>query len=312
MKPHSFACLLALTAAAFAPPARAAEPAALPASPVAAIRNKLSAADLLSAESLLEVYGRRAGRDSNYFEALGWVARGAFMLGEPAKAARYAADVCRECDARLAAGADLALEPKLATALGAGVEVEAQVRERARGKRAAAAYLDECLARYAKPVSFRSRLHKRRNLIALRGERAPELAVEDWIGESPKPLASHRGRPVVLFVWRATCGDCSAQSATLARAVERWAPKGVDVLALTRYYEDDRTAEKAYVDSVWNATYRDVGAIPRVISTASMERYGGSSTPTFVFIGRDGRVRDYLPYRLDESELDRRIAAIAD
>jgi hypothetical protein len=31
-----------------------------------------------------------------------------------------------------------------------------------------------------------------------------------------------------------------------------------------------------------------------------MLRYGGSSTPTFVFIGARGIVRAYLPYRLTE------------
>jgi hypothetical protein len=47
-----------------------------------------------------------------------------------------------------------------------------------------------------------------------------------------------------------------------------------------------------------------------VLSTASMERYGGSSTPTFVFVDRAGIVRGYTPTRLTEAELDRAVAAI--
>ena len=51
--------------------------------------------------------------------------------------------------------------------------------------------------------------------------------------------------------------------------------------------------------------------MPIVISTASMERYGGSSTPTFVFIDRTGIVRWYTPTRLTEEALDQAIAKIA-
>jgi len=47
------------------------------------------------------------------------------------------------------------------------------------------------------------------------------------------------------------------------------------------------------------------------LSTASMERYGGSSTPTFVFIDRAGVVREYTPTRLTEAEFDRALATIA-
>jgi hypothetical protein len=87
----------------------------------------------------------------------------------------------------------------------------------------------------------------------------------------------------------------------------------VEFVTLTRFYDPDsaRAVEKARVDSVWTALYSGVGRLPSVISTASMVRYGGSSTPTFVFIDRKGIVRGYAPTRLTEAELDRRIAAIA-
>ena len=83
-------------------------------------------------------------------------------------------------------------------------------------------------------------------------------------------------------------------------------------IALTRWYDADslRTRETARVDSVWTAVYSDMGTIPRVFSTASMVRYGGSSTPTFVFIDRKGIVRRYTPTRLTEAELERSVAAI--
>ena len=41
-----------------------------------------------------------------------------------------------------------------------------------------------------------------------------------------------------------------------------------------------------------------------------MERYGGSSTPTYVFVDRAGIVRGYTPTRLTETEFDRWLAPI--
>jgi hypothetical protein len=81
-------------------------------------------------------------------------------------------------------------------------------------------------------------------------------------------------------------------------------------VALTRYYEEDqadRVREKARVDSVWRAVYAGVGPASVPISTASMLRYGGSSTPTFVFVDRRGVVRGYTPTRLTEAALERRV-----
>ena len=54
----------------------------------------------------------------------------------------------------------------------------------------------------------------------------------------------------------------------------------------------------------------DLPGVPIVFSTASMERYGGSSTPTFVLVDRAGVVRRYTPTRLTEAELTRSLTAL--
>jgi hypothetical protein len=115
-----------------------------------------------------------------------------------------------------------------------------------------------------------------------------------------------------LFLWYEGCGDCKAQAASLGRVLEKHKGSDLRCVAITRYYDEPpaRPAEKARIDSVWTAVYAGVGAVPRVISTASMITYGVSSTPTFVFIDRKGIVRRYAPTRLTENELERSIAAI--
>ena len=291
-------------------PAATPAPAPAPLSLAAGIRNKLAAGDLLSAESMLEVHREKNGEDAQWLAGLGWLARGALLLGDFEKAGRYAADVRRECAKRLDTLA-LALNHDAEGPLGVAIEVEAQLLQRQRGARAAAAFVRAEIAAEKGPPAFMARLHKRLNMLELVGQPAPEIAVEGHLGDPPPTLASLRGKPVVLFVWAEWCGDCKAQEATLARVLKRHA-SDVRAIALTRWYDADslRARETARVDSVWSAVYSDVGAIPRVFSTASMIRYGGSSTPTFVFVDRKGIVRDYTPTRLTEAEFEKRIGVI--
>ena len=267
------------------PPAPSAPP-----SPVSGIRGKISAGDLLSAESILEVHREKHGENGPYLVGLSWLARGALLLGEHDKAGRYAADVRARCQLKRAAGDTLERDRDLETALGAAIEVEAQLLHRARGAGAAAAHLRSEIPKIRGPVSLRSRLYKRLNMLTLVGQRAPALAVEDGFGGAPPPLD---GRPTLMFLWAEWCADCKAQAMSLSKARRRFEKDGVRLVAVTRYYDPDslRARERARVDSVWTADYRDLAGVPVVFSTASMERYGASSTPTFVFVDRTGIVR---------------------
>jgi thiol-disulfide isomerase/thioredoxin len=159
------------------------------------------------------------------------------------------------------------------------------------------------------PVSLVSRLYKRLNMLSLTGAEAPELEPVDYVGTASPTLASLRGKPVLLFLWANWCGDCKAQAPALALVKSRYEDRGLQMVTLTRYYEDepDHNREKQEIDSVWTAAYAQLGPLPIVISSTSMERYGGSSTPTLVFIDRTGIVRRYTPTRLTEAELVRTI-----
>lgn len=214
--------------------------------------------------------------------------------------------------AKLAAGDTLEKNHDLEIALGAAIEVEAQLLEREKGAKASADFLRAELQRLDGPVALRSRVHKRLSMLTLPGRPAAELVVDDFIAGAKPSLAGLRGKPVVLFLWANWCSDCRAQAGALARAQARHASKELQVVALTRYYDDlaKRPAERARVDSTWRADYPDLGRVTIVMSTESMEHYGGSSTPTFVFVDREGVVRGYTPTRLTDAELDRHLAPI--
>jgi thiol-disulfide isomerase/thioredoxin len=292
------------------PPAAAAPAApAAPPSPVSGMRGKIAAGDLLSAEAILEDHRTKHGENSQFLNGLAWLARGALLLGEHDKARSHAADVRARCERKLAAGDTLERDRDFETALGASIEVQAQLIAREKGAGAAAEYVRSEIPKITGPVSLRSRLYKRLNMLSLVGEKAPALAVEDGMGGPPPALT---GQPTLLFLWAEWCGDCRAQAASLAKAKQRYAKDGLRVVAVTRYYDpqEDHTREKARVDSVWKADYAALADVPIVISTASMERYGASSTPTFVFVDRGGVVRRYTPTRLTEAEFDRTLSTL--
>jgi thiol-disulfide isomerase/thioredoxin len=276
---------------------------------VSSIRNKLSAADLLSAESLAEVYRATYGDDGSYLFAISWLARGALLVGRDERARHWVAETRRRTDARIARGVKVEADDSLEIALGAAIEVEAQLRARSKGRADAVRFLDAEFARTPAPVALRSRIMKRRHLLALEGKPAPAWTAADHAGAPPPTLASLRGRPVLVYVWDKGCGDCRAFAPTLSRVAARHAAAGLAVVPITRYYvKEDHPREKARLDSTWAADYGPLGPASIVIGDAAMEAYGGSSTPTLVFIDRKGIVRRYTPTRLSEQELEKAIA----
>ena len=282
-------------------------------SPVQSIRNKISAGDLRSAESILEVHRQRNGEGDQHLVGLSWLARGAMLLDEETLACAYADEVREIVAGRVENGESLRGSRALQTAWGAASEVKAQCILYTEGEGAARRFLEgEINGVDAALVALRSRLYKRMNLFTLAGSPAPDIAVQDWVGDRPPTLGSLRGTPVVLFMWAEWCGDCKAQAALLAHARRTFEDQGLRFLAITRYYDDEaqREEEKQRVESVWQEDYADVGELPILISSAAMERYGVAATPTWVFIDREGVVFDYSPVRLTEAEFERRAKAI--
>jgi thiol-disulfide isomerase/thioredoxin len=260
---------------------------------VRSIRFKLSAGDLPSAESLLEEYKASAGTDAVYIVAASWVARGAALMHDWTTAEHYSA-IVREMAAHAA-------DSDLLYALGSALEVHAQVLDAQGKKQEAADFIDSQLKLHADaPVSFRCRLYKRRNLIALAGQPAPAIAADD--GSAWKPA---NGKPSILFLWANYCSDCLGEEPALARFWQKYRGRGIKLAAITRVYDDDNpAADRAKTAEVWRTSYKELADVPVIISREAMLRYGGSSTPTFVFIDGNGVVRAYLPWRLTEERLE--------
>ncbi len=207
-------------------------------------------------------------------------------------------------------------EPHLPNALGAAIEVEAQVFL-SRGQRAQAiALLRRNLARY-RATSIRARLQK--NLLGLSGQPAPPLNIAQYLGPKPNDLSALKGSPVLLFFWAHWCADCKSEGPIITQLRTEFGPKGLTVVAPTQLYgyaaqgePAKPQAELAWIDRVWQHFYPGLGGIPVPISAANFNNYGCSTTPTLVLLDRSGRVALYhpgvLPYETLRAAVEKTVA----
>jgi len=262
---------------------------------VTLVKNKLAAGDLTSGIAAVEDYKRDTGVDAEYLNAVGWLARGAYMLDRPELADRYIAELHQQIPQEKA---------DLTVPFGAAIEVEGRLIQARQGRGAALRHYKTALDA-AKDPALRSRINKNINLLSLEGEQAP-----------PINGVSFHGKPALVFLWAQWCGDCKASATSLTHIAEKYRSKGLAVIAPTRYYGtvDEKPAtpeeEKARVEKVWKESYAGLADAQVPIDDAAHIRYGASATPTFVLIDRKGVVRFYAPTRLSEEELSQRIDAL--
>ena len=269
------------------------------------IRYKISAGDLPSAESILEVHRAEKGEDGDYLLGLAWIARGAALTGDWKAASSHARAARELAESKLKTEADYTANREAVYALGTAIEVQSQALAATGKKSEAVRFLEERARTQEKaPFNLRARIWKRRNQIELTGQKAPAIKVDDNLSREAPSLESLKGTPVVLFFWAEWCGDCKAQSAALRRTVEKYSPKGVAFIAPTRFYApaSERAEEKAKIVKAWTG-YALPDSVTVPISDEAMLRYGVSATPTFAFVDRKGFVARYSPTRMTEERL---------
>lgn len=286
-----------------------------PAGLIAGVRAAIAQGDFQRAETLIEAGRKQHGLTPELVEAVSWLGRGALASKALDKAAAYAAET-RKYALSLLQTRPLDAERHLPIALGASIEVQAQVLA-AKGERGeAVSFLERELDTWQK-TSIRTRIQKNINLLSLEGKPAPELEVDQWLGSAPKPLGSLKGHPVLLFFWAHWCGDCKGEAAPLARLAAEYAPKGLVLMGPTQHYGyaargQDATPEQEfrYIDQVRKQYYSALGNMPVPVSEENFRAYGASTTPTIVLIDRKGIVRLYHPGALPYSELAKRVELI--
>jgi len=275
---------------------------------VAQVREAAAARNFILADREIQGYRATAGLTPELLEALSWLGRAALEAKQYDRADAYATETRKLAVDILRAGRPVDQEPRLPLALGAVIEVHAQVLA-ARGQRHdAIAFLTQEVAAY-RQTSMAPRIQKNINLLTLQGKPAPALDLSRWLGPKPATLATLRGHPVLLFFWAHWCGDCKAEVPILARLMENYGPSGLVLLGPTQYYGftagGDATPEQEtpYIDHVRKQYYAPLGALVVPISAQNFLTYGCSTTPTLVLIDRSGIVRLYHPGAMTYEEL---------
>ncbi|MGO9123586.1 MAG: redoxin domain-containing protein [Terriglobales bacterium] len=264
------------------------------------VRTVLSQGNFAAATTQLENYRIAHGVDPDYLEALSWMARASLSANQLDQATTYARQVETLAREQMQHRA-LDAEPRLPLALGAALEVQAQVLT-ARGQQPmAVALLRHGLTTYGN-TSLRARLQKNLNLLWLVGQPAPPLSTAEYFGARPTPLLRLKGSPVLLFFWAHWCIDCKHEGPIITQLSSEFASQGLTVLAPTQLYgytargQDAKPKDElAYAKLVWQRFYPGLQTVPVPVSKANFDRYGASTTPTLVLIDRQGRIALYHP-----------------
>jgi thiol-disulfide isomerase/thioredoxin len=273
------------------------------------VRAALNAGDIPKAQALVAAFRKEKGTTPEALEAFSWLGRGALAQKKLDQAAQFALDAY---DLSLEALEKRALdaEPRLPIALGAAIEVRAQTMA-ARGNRSEAVLFLRKEAETYGNTSIIDRINKNINLISLENEPAFELGATESLAGPPVTLASLKGKPVILYLWAHWCPDCRAMSPILDELQSTYAGAGLTVLAPTKRYgyvakrqPASPADELAYIKSIRAEHYPWMPETMVPVSTEVFTRYGVSTTPTLVFINRDGRVRLYHPGQMTKEEIE--------
>lgn len=274
---------------------------------VGGVIGALNRNDFTGAASMVQSYRRAQGTTPEALEAESWIARAEFSRGNLDQAEKFAEETHQLSVAALKKRSlDRDPNAPLPLALGASIEVQADVMAR-RGSRAdAVAFLQNQLRIY-RATSIATRIRKNINVLSLEGKRAPAL----------QGAILPTGRPALLFFWAHWCPDCKGEVPILRQIKAEFAPKGLVFIAPTQHYgyigggEDATPAvETRYIEQVRKTYYSGVVDFPALVNEGNFQTYGASTTPTLVLVDRNGIVRLYHPGAMSYQELRARILAV--
>jgi len=272
------------------------------------VRFALARNDLHTAANMLAAYRSQLGVDAEYVDALSWVSRAALGVGDLEQANKTAQETQRLA-LQLLTNSKLDSQPHLSNALGAAFEVQAQALAKQGQTQKAALLLRQALRTYGQ-TSIRARLQKNLNLLTLLGKPAPPLAIAEYLGAKPRPLAALKGSVVLLFFWAHWCSDCKAEEPVIARIQAELPSHDFVVVAPTQRYgyagaQDNISPqqEKEYIEAVRQHYYSQLSGVAVPISKQNFDLYGASTTPTLVLLSRNGNVALFHPGAMAYADL---------
>jgi thiol-disulfide isomerase/thioredoxin len=138
-------------------------------------------------------------------------------------------------------------------------------------------------------------LHTRLKLI---DQAAPDLAVKEWLNGPPVTLAELKGKVVLLEFWATWCKPCEQMFPKIKEVRQAHAARGLEVLALTRYfmaYGGNEEAQAQELTLIREFAGKHKIDFPVGVSgdESTQKAYGATALPMFALIDRAGVVRSF-------------------
>jgi peroxiredoxin len=276
---------------------------------VAAVRAAIASRDVAKGLKTLNEHRSTSGVTPATIEALSWLARGALAAKQLDKADQYATETYNLVIAALK-DRKLGDDSHLRTALGAAIETQASIMV-AQGARAeAVSFLRRELETY-RDAPIHDQIQANIDRVSLEGHSAPRIEAGLRLGPRVPSVEELKGKVVLLFFWAHWCPECKAESASIAKLLDRYRSQGLAIVAPTQrygYVEAGRLAtpdkELRYTLKVRDTYYGFLRNEPVPVSEANYKEYGVTSIPMHVLLDRHGIIRLYRPGRMTEEELE--------
>lgn len=127
-------------------------------------------------------------------------------------------------------------------------------------------------------------------------EPAPELAIDEWLGQEPAKLENLRGKIVLLDFWATWCGPCIATFPRLRNWHKKFGEQDFMIIGVTQFYGEAAGKKMTPLQELdFLREFKQKHKLPYGFAVSksgeASEKYGIGAYPTTVLLDRNGVVR---------------------